>query len=88
VELQTLYAPYFPTVAFVAIPSQPVGSAPHAFTNKVAISLLLIPGFATHVRDEYMQLQRTAFGDGGRVSEANHVEPVAGHDRAIVFVGV
>ena len=89
VALQTLYAPYFPAVAFVAIPEQAAESRPHIWLNSVGAALVaLTPNAATHDSDDNMQLQRAELGDGGRISDASHVEPVVGHDRATVLVGV
>jgi len=52
------------------------------------MAVSLIPGFAEHDRDDSMHSQRTELGDGGRVSDADHVESIVGHDRAAVLVGV
>jgi len=89
VALQTLYVPYFPVVAFAAIPEQAVGSEPHIWLKSVGAALVaLTPDATTHDRDDNMQSQRAELGDGGKISDASHVEPVVGHDRATVLVGV
>jgi hypothetical protein len=87
VVLQTLYAPYFPVVAFVAIPEQVVEFA-HRSPKRVAISSLVSTGDATHDTDDNMQSQRAELGNGGRISDASQVEPVVGHDAATVLEGV
>jgi hypothetical protein len=65
-------------VAFALIPLQALLSRPQTVLNSSAVSLPDKPVFATHDREDTIQLHNSAFAIGGRLLDAAQAVPVAG----------
>lgn len=86
--LQELYAPKLPVVAFAVVPMQLFVFAEQIVERALLIWVVVRVGFMMQDKDCVMQVQRRAYGIGGRVGPADHEVPVVGQAGAIVFVGV
>lgn len=75
-------------MAFEAIPEQAAAFSPHTWLNIVPALLSENLDPVTHERDDIMQSQSVESGAGGNVSDASHANPVVGHDRATVLLGI
>jgi hypothetical protein len=65
-------------VALAVIPLQALLLSPHTVLNKEAVLFPDKPVLATHVKEDIMQLHRSALAIGGRALAAAQAVPVAG----------